>query len=113
MQVEAAFRYLPVARHGTQQAYRWQRTTIFVPAGTIAPGAGACSRAVPLPVIWTSRPAWPASSITCRTESPSSDGTRNWPPSLTTTLLAAADDVDCVLCEAGCAGREVELPDCM
>src|SRR5580698_6837132 len=36
---------------------RAQRTTILVPGATRAPGAGACSRQVPLPVIWTSRPA--------------------------------------------------------
>jgi len=47
--------------------HRPQRTTICVPGATIVPGAGACSRTVPLPVICTSSPAAAVSSMTLRT----------------------------------------------
>src|SRR5579863_8466546 len=53
-----------------------QRTMILVPGGTMAPGSGACWRHVPLPTIWTSRPAAAACSMTLRIGRPTSDGTR-------------------------------------
>ena len=56
--------------------YLPQRTTILVPGGTMAPGSGACWREVPLPMIWTSRPAAAACSMTWRTGRPTSEGTR-------------------------------------
>src|ERR1039458_3829336 len=70
--------------------------------GTWVPGAGACSRAVPLPTISTSRPAADAVSITLRTGMPMSVGTASFLPSLIVTceggfcpdLLAIWDVVD-------------------
>src|ERR1035437_411471 len=69
--------------------YRPQRTTIWVPGATMVPAAGACSRTVPLPVIWTSSPAAAACSMTLRTGRPMSDGTRSFFASATVTVAAS------------------------
>ncbi len=58
-----------------------------MPAGTMVPGAGACSRAMPSPMIYTSRPALPASSMISRMGRPMREGT----PQLT-----GVGDGDCV-----------------
>ena len=56
------------------------------------PGAGACSRAMPLPAISTSRPALPACSIISRIGSPMSEGTRNRSASAITMVFAGGDE---------------------
>ena len=57
----------------------------LVPLGTRVPGAGACSRTVPLPLICTCSPAAAVISITLRIGNPTSEGTLNFLPSLTVT----------------------------
>ena len=51
----------------------------------MVPGAGACSRARPLPTGWTRRPTAPASSTTRRRPAPSKDGTATRSDESTTT----------------------------
>ena len=70
-----------------------------MPGATIDPGAGAWSRAMPLPVISTSRPALPACSMTSRMGKPTREGTRSCPASAMTTVLEVDEESD-----AGCAG---------
>ena len=74
-----------VLKNGATSHHRPQRTTTFVPDGTLVPGAGACSRTVPLPVIWTWRPWAAVISITVRMGRPTSEGTLSFLPSLMAT----------------------------
>ena len=84
---------------------------ILVPGGTWVPGAGACSRAVPLPVTCTSRPAAAATSITLRTGNPMSDGTVSFFPSLMVTCAGEfATAFDCSAAECRLRGRTLEAP---
>jgi len=76
---------------GLATDHRAQRTTTFVPGRTMAPDAGTCSRAAPLPTISTSRPELAACSITWRTLRPMSEGTRRVAPSATTELDEAEE----------------------
>ncbi len=68
----------------------------------MVPGAGACSRTMPLPVISTSRPAAAACSMTLRTGRPSSEGTRRVVAPATRTVAVAGGDAP-----AGCGDEAV------
>ena len=74
----------------------------------MVPGAGACSRAIPSPVISTWSPALPACSMISRTGKPMRDGTRNFPASATTTVFAEGDGTDSGCDGAGAAGEGPE-----
>src|SRR5579883_478986 len=67
------------------KAQRVKRTTISVPAGTIVPAAGACSRAMPVPSTCTPSPADPARSTASRTDCPTREGTATFFAAFTMT----------------------------
>ena len=74
----------------------------------MVPGAGACSRAMPSPVISTWSPVLPACSMISRIGRPTRDGTRSFPALAMTTVFAGDDGADSGCDGAGALGEGPE-----
>ncbi len=78
------------------------RTQILVPEGTLAPAAGFCSAARPLPTILRSRPNFSHSKATRRVAQPEKSGTVTSGPSPSTTELEVKSPL------AGCGSARTQ-----